>query len=257
MARYYLGVDWGEEQHGVCVREETGAIVWEGMVPHPSTGLSVWGRQLDEWRAAGIELWAAIEKPDGRVVDWLLDHGVIVYPVNPKALDRARDRFRMSATKSDPFDGQVLSEFLRTDHAHRPPLRPSSVAAQELKLLTRDPTRLIRQQTRMLNQLTSTLKDDYPRVLELFGELTTPLAVDFLQTYPTPATLPTLRMSQGQRFARAHRLGAARTTELWAQRKAPPVGARACRAGQGPLGRGAHRPGLGDPPGRDGVPGGD
>jgi len=221
MARYYLGVDWGEEQHGVCVREETGAIVWEGMVPHTPTGLSVWGRQLDEWRAAGMELWAAIEKPDGRVVDFLLDHGVGVYPVNPKALDRARDRFRMSATKSDPFDGQVLAEFLRTDHAHLPPLRPSSVAAQEIKLLTRDHTRLGRQQTRMLNQLTSTLKEYYPRVLELFGDLTTRLALDFLQTYPTPATLTKLRVNQWQRFARAHRLGPVRTTELWAQLKAP------------------------------------
>jgi len=111
MARYYLGVDWGEEQHGVCVCEETGAIVWEGMVPHTPTGLSVWGRQLDEWCAAGIELWAAIEKPDGRVVDCLLDHGVVVYPVNPKAVDRARDRFRMSASKSDTFDGRVLAQF--------------------------------------------------------------------------------------------------------------------------------------------------
>jgi len=223
MARYYLGVDWGEEQHGVCVREETGTIVWEGMVAHTPTGLSVWGRQLDEWRAAGIELWAAIEKPDGRVVDCLLDHGVVVYPVNPKAVDRARDRFRMSASKSDTFDGRVLAEFLRTDHAHLPPLRPSSVAAQEVKLLTRDHARVGRQQTRTLHQLTSTLKEYYPRVLDLFGDLTTQLALDFLQTYPTPATLTTLRLSPWQRFARQHRLGPARTTELWAQLKAPQV----------------------------------
>jgi transposase len=221
MARYYLGVDWGDEQHGVCVCEETGAIVWEGIVAHTPMGLSVWGRQLDEWCAAGIELWAAIEKPDGRVVDYLLDHGVVVYPVNPKAVDRARDRFRMSASKSDTFDGRVLAQFLRTDHAHLPPLQPSSVAAQEVKLLTRDHTRIVRQQTRTLNQLTSTLKEYYPRVLDLFGDLTTQLALDFLQTYPTPATLTKLRLSSWQRFARQHRLGSMRTTTLWEQLHAP------------------------------------
>ena len=43
-------------------------------------GLSEWGRELDEWRAQGLELWAAIERPEGRVVDFLLDHGVVVYP---------------------------------------------------------------------------------------------------------------------------------------------------------------------------------
>jgi hypothetical protein len=57
-------------------------------------GLSEWGREMDEWRAQGIQLRAAIERPEGRVVDFLLDHGVVVYRVNPKALDRARDRFR-------------------------------------------------------------------------------------------------------------------------------------------------------------------
>src|SRR2546426_8759344 len=55
---------------------------------------------LDERRAEGIELWAAIEKPEGRIVDLLLDHGVLVFPVNPKALDRARDRLRISGAKS-------------------------------------------------------------------------------------------------------------------------------------------------------------
>src|SRR4030066_33447 len=87
-------------------------------VPHTADGLSEWGRELDEWRGQGIELWAAIERPEGRVVDVLLDHGVRVYPVNPKALARARDRFRQSGAKDDLFDARGLAGFLRTDHAH-------------------------------------------------------------------------------------------------------------------------------------------
>jgi len=78
--------------------------------------------------------------------------------VNPKALDRARDRFRQSGAKSDPFDARVLADFLRTDHLHLQALQPSSEAAQELKLLTEDCQRHIRQQTRLVNQLTATLK---------------------------------------------------------------------------------------------------
>src|SRR5499426_4632691 len=97
---------------------------WE--VQQTADELAELGRWLDESRSQGIELWAAIEKPHGRVVDYLLDHGVVVYPVNPKALDRARDRFRMSQSKSDPFDAYVLAEFLRTDHAHLRALEPNS-----------------------------------------------------------------------------------------------------------------------------------
>ena len=232
MPRYYMGVDWADTTHAIWVGDEAGAKVREHTVPHTAEGLSEWGRWLDECRAAGIDLWAAIERPDGRLVDLLLDHGVTVYPINPKALDRARDRFRMSSSKSDPFDARVLAEFLRTDQTHLQPLSPSSEAAQELKLLTRDHQRLVRQQARVLNQLTATLKEYYPRPLEVFADLTTQLARDFLRAYPTPTALATLRVSQWQRFARAHRLGQARTAELWQQLQQPalPVPAHVMRA---------------------------
>ena len=200
-------------------------------MPHTAEGLSEGGRELDEWRAQGIERWAAIERPDGRVVDFLLDHGVLVYPVNPKALDRARDRFRQSGAKSDPFDARVLADFLRTDHAHLRALQPSSEAAQELKLLTEDYQRQVRQQTRLVNQLTATLKAYYPRALE-GAELTTVLAREFLQAYPTPDAVAALTARQWQRWARAHRLSEARTQELWAILQPPqlPVPAHVVRA---------------------------
>jgi hypothetical protein len=62
-----------------------------------------------------------------------------------------------------------LADFLRTDHLHLQALQPSSDAAQELKLLTEDCQRHIRQQTRLVNQLTATLKAYYPRALEVAG----------------------------------------------------------------------------------------
>src|SRR5438876_12345502 len=229
--RYYLGVDWADQTHAIWVVDEHGTKVAGRTVPHTAAGFSEWGRELDEWRAQGIELWAAIERPEGRVVDFLLDHGVVVYPVNPKALDRARDRFRPSAAKSDPFDARVLADFLRTDHGHLQALQPSSEVAQELKYLTEDYRRHVRQQTRLVNQLTATLKAYYPRALEV-SELTTALARQFLAAYPTPAAVVALTEKQWQRWARAHRLSAARTQELWAvlQRPQLPVPVHVVRA---------------------------
>src|SRR2546427_117539 len=169
--RDYLGVDWADGEHAVWVEDEAGTKVLSRTVPHTVDGFAEFGRWLDERRAAERELWAAIEKPEGRIVDFLLDHGVVVFAINPKAVDRARDRFRMSGAKSDPFDARVLATFLRTDHGHLAPLRPSSEAAQELKGLTRDYTRQVRQQTRLLNQLTAALKAYYPRALEVVDDL--------------------------------------------------------------------------------------
>src|SRR4029453_733557 len=146
--RYYIGVDWGDREHAVWVEDEQGQRVSAGMVAHSPAGFSEWGGELGEWRAQGLELWAAIERPEGRVVDVLLDHGVRVYPVNPKAVDRGGGRFRQSGAKDDLFDARVLAGFLGTDHGHLLVLEPSSEAAQELKLLTEDYQRQVRTQTR-------------------------------------------------------------------------------------------------------------
>lgn len=127
----------------------------------------------------------------------------------------------MSGAKSDPFDARVLAGFLRTDHGHLQPLRPSSEAAQELKGLTRDYARQVRQQTRLLNQLTVTLKEYYPRALEICNDLKSRWVREFLRAYPTPGALQALTERQWQRWARSQRLSAERAAELWAVLQQP------------------------------------
>jgi transposase len=219
--RYYLGVDWADKVHQVWVSDAEGDKVAEMKVAQSPEGMSELSRWLHEHSAQGIELWAAIEKPEGRIVDFLLDHAVVLYPINPKAIDRARDRFRMSGAKSDVFDAFVLSEFLRTDHGHLKALRPNSEQAQELKMLTRDHHRLVAQRTRVLNQLVATLKEYYPRPLDLFDDLSTNKALDFIKQCPTPEAVNELSRKQWKRFARAHRFTEDQTEELWKTLKAP------------------------------------
>lgn len=222
LQRYYLGVDWADAFHQLWVGDPQGKKVAEMTIEQSPKGMSELGRWLYERKAEGIELWAAIEKPQGRIVDFLLDHAVVVYPVNPKALDRARDRFRMSQSKSDSFDAYVLAEFLRTDHGHLRALQPGSEQAQELKMLTRDYHRLGRHKTRLLNQIEVTLKEYYPRPLEVFSDLESKIALDFLERYPTPRALSELTHRNWNRFAkRDHRLGEERCKELWEKLSQP------------------------------------
>jgi transposase len=220
--RYYVGVDWADAFHQVWVSDAGGNKVAEMRVEQSPKGMGEFGRWLHEHQAEQIELWAAIEKPQGRIVDFLLDHGVVVYPVNPKALDRVRDRFRMSQSKSDSFDAYVLAEFLRTDHVHLRALEPDSEQAQELKMLTRDHHRLGRHKTRLLNQIEVTLKEYYPRPLEVFSDLEAKIALNFLQQYPTPRSLSELTRRKWNRFAkREHHLGEAHCKELWEKLSQP------------------------------------
>ena len=225
MKRYYVGVDWADEFHQVWVSDAEGKKVAEMKVEQSPKGMGEFGRWLHERQAEQIELWAAIEKPQGRIVDFLLDHGVVVYPVNPKALDRVRDRFRMSQSKSDSFDAYVLADFVRTDHAHLRALEPNSAQAQEFKMLTRDHHRLGRHKTRLINQIVVTLKEYYPRPLEVFSDLESKIALDFLTQYPTPRALSDLTRRKWNRFAkREHHLSEARCKELWEKLNQPQLG---------------------------------
>jgi transposase len=220
--RYYLGVDWADEFNQVWVSDSEGNKVVSLRVAETVEGRSDFGRWLNERNTELTELWAAIEKPHGRIVDFLLDHGVVVYPVNPKAVDRARDRFRMSQSKSDAFDAYVLAEFLRTDHPHLRALQPNSEQAQELKLLTRDGHRLGRHKARLLNQIKITLKEYYPRPLEVFSDLETKIALDFLEQYSTPRALSDLNRRRWNHFAkREHHLSETRCKELWEKLRQP------------------------------------
>jgi transposase len=214
--RYYLGVDWGDRLHQLYVGDEDGRKVKETKVPETVESLAELGRWRDEKRAEEFQLWAAIEKPAGPIVDFLLDHGVEVYPVNPKAVNRVRERYRMSGAKSDSFDAYVLAQFLRTDQAHLKALEPSSEKAQELKMLCRDQRRLGRHKTRLLHQLTTTLKEYYVQPLEAFEDIETELALDFLTRYPTPNDLKALKAKEFKRFAtKQHHLSPQRCEELW------------------------------------------
>jgi len=71
LARYYLGVDWADQSHQLYVSDESGRKIRELEVQQTADGLAELGRWLEESRGQGIELWAAIEKPEGRVVDFL------------------------------------------------------------------------------------------------------------------------------------------------------------------------------------------
>jgi transposase len=222
LERYYLGVDWADEFHQVWVGDGEGKKVIEIKLAQKAEPMSEFGRWLDERRAQGVELSAGIEKPQGRIVDFLLDHGVVVYPINPKALDRARDRFRMSQSKSDSFDAYVLADMVRSDHARLRALQPDSEQAQELKLLTRDHHRLGRHKTRIRNLLDRTLKEYYPRPLEVFADLESKIALDFLTKYPTPQALSNLSRREWNRFAkREHHLGQERCEQLWEELNKP------------------------------------
>ena len=103
----YAGVDWASEKHDVLVADAAGEELLAATFAHDEQGLRSLCRALVRLK---VEL-VAIERPDGLLVERLLDAGLRVLPLHPNQVAAARDRFRVSRGKSDRFDAFVLSSW--------------------------------------------------------------------------------------------------------------------------------------------------
>ena len=138
----------------------------------------------------------ALETSSGPAVDQLLQRGWTLYPVNPKAAERYRERKAPSGTKTDRHDAWTLADALRTDGHGWRKLLPQDEATATLRALCRDEIALIEQRTALVNQLIACLREYYPAAMELFDDWTRPCAWALITQFPTPAQL--------QKIGRAH-----------------------------------------------------
>jgi len=183
----YVGIDWADDHHDVYVTNDQAEKLAAFRVAHTVEGLATLRQRLREVSAEPETLQLAIERPDGLLVASLLDWGYAVYPINPKAVDRYRDRHQTSGAKDDARDAMVLAHILRTDgHCYRRLAREGEVVT-ELRLTIRSYRDLVTESTRLTNQLRTCLADYYPAALTLFDDLDQPITLAFLQQYPTPA----------------------------------------------------------------------
>lgn len=182
---WYAGIDWADTHHDALVLDEKGHQRGSVRVEHTPEGLA----KLNTFLAtcSGPEqkeqMACIIETSHGLLIAFLLEAGWPVYPVNPRTVDRRR---AASGAKTDRIDASLLAKTGRADLAELRRLTPDSEVVAELKALTRDQDALIQMQTRLVNQLTATLKAYYPGALQLFAKLQQHSTLIFLQTYPTP-----------------------------------------------------------------------
>jgi hypothetical protein len=113
---WFVGIDWGPQQHQVCVLDRDRRRVGERSVDHDGASLA---RRADWlWTVSAghsQQVAVAIEVPRGALVEGLLARGCHVFAMHPKQLDRFRDRHSVAGAKDDWRDAFVLVDALRTD----------------------------------------------------------------------------------------------------------------------------------------------
>jgi transposase len=197
----FCGIDWAEDHHDIALVDREGQVLARQRISDDAAGLSRLLALLAEHGDTPDDpVPVAIETPRGLLVACLRVTSRQVYPVNPMAVARYRDRHSVAGRKSDKGDAAVLANVLRTDmHAHRP-LPADSELAQAIAVLARAQQDAVWDRTTAHNKLRSHLREYYPGFLAAFaaarGGIMRPGARAVLAAAPTPAAAARLTLAQ-------------------------------------------------------------
>lgn len=178
----FAGVDWASEEHACCVVDSDGRIVEGRRYRHDERGITALCERLLEIEVGLV----AIERPDGLLIERLLDVGLSVVAVHPNQVAATRSRYSAAGGKSDSFDAFVLAELARTDSHRFRVLVPDSDQTKALRALTRAREDLVRTRVGLANELRAQLDCFWPGAARVFANLDSPIALAFLARYPSP-----------------------------------------------------------------------
>src|ERR1700761_6717103 len=178
----FAGIDWASEEHAVCVVDERGRIIQARRYRHTEPGIRALCARLVR---LGVAL-VALERPDGLLIERLLDAGLAVIAVHPNQVKAMRPRYSVAGGKSDSFDSFVLAELARTDSHRFRVLEPDSDQTKALRAMHRAREDLVGSRTALTNQLRAELGRFWPGPLGLFRDLHSRISLAFLERYPSP-----------------------------------------------------------------------
>jgi transposase len=176
-------VDWGSEGHAACVVDAEGTAIDEFQVAHTGAGLTELCRRF---RRAGVQR-VAIERPDGPVVDALMDAGLEVVVVSSRAVKGLRTRYGLAGNKDDRSDAFMLADCLRTDGHRWASLQPDQPQTLALRAAVRTRKDLVTTRIATANQLRAHLQLVFPGAVGLFADIDSAVSLDFLERFPTAA----------------------------------------------------------------------
>jgi transposase len=173
------GVDWARDDHAVAIVDAGGGIQERFTVPHSGAGIRALVGRLSEAGANEV----AIERPDGPVIDALLEAGLTVVVISPNQLRNLRSRYGSAGNKDDRFDAFVLADTLRTDRTRLRRLVPNSPATVTLRAACRARKDLVGHRIALANQLRAHLQRSFPGPVGLFTEIDSPISLRFLARF--------------------------------------------------------------------------
>jgi transposase len=220
----FVGIDWAKESHDVCLVDPAGTISGRTTVAHSQVGFDELARHLGRWAKHG-QILVGIERPEGRLVDRILEAGYPIVLIPTFAMKDLRRRYAVGGAKSDAGDAYVIADVARTDGHRLRRLEPLSEQTRALRSVVRARDDLVDQRVALGNQLRACLDAYWPGAAVIFADVASEICLAFLERYPTPesaARLGELRL--GSFLKKAGYSGRRSGAELLQRLRSAPAG---------------------------------
>jgi hypothetical protein len=222
--RLFVGIDWAKDEHTICVLGSDRKQIYTGSIKHSGEGLRQLADLLIKLSDDHPECVAvSIETPRGAVVETLVERQFVVYSLNPKQMDRFRDRHSVAGAKDDRRDAFVLADALRTDRHLFHQVRLDDPLIIRIRELSRTEGAIQHDQTRVTNQLGDLLNRYYPQLLQLCPAADESWIWDLLEIAPLPAKARKLSKSKLEALLRSHRIRRLNADTLQQALNVPPL----------------------------------
>lgn len=206
--RWYAGVDWASERHHVLMTDVGGNKLGEKIFKHGGEGLAEMATWLLATSGAAdpVQIFIAIEVPHGPVVEALLERGFVVHAINPKQMDRFRDRFTLAGAKDDSRDAETMASALRTDPRCFRRLAIADPVVIELREWSRIAEDLGQERNRLTNRLQQQFWRYFPAFTELESDLGAEWLLDLWAATPTPDKASRIREATVAKLLKRNRI---------------------------------------------------
>ncbi|MCD2158350.1 IS110 family transposase, partial [Rhodococcus cerastii] len=181
-----VGIDWAEIHHDVALMNTEGSVIARARIDTGAIGFIELLALIAENGGTAADTPIAIETDKNLIVVALANAGFTVYPINPRAVARYRERHGQAGGKSDPGDAAILANILRTDRdAHRT-LPSTTEDARAVKALAREHQEALWALHQTSSRLRSVFLEFYPAALQAFPNQKHKAALVVLAAAPTP-----------------------------------------------------------------------
>ena len=221
---WFVGIDCSVDDYQVCVLDVLGKMILERTVPHSGSGISEFLDWLAEETSNAVDRVAvAIETPRGVIVESLVERKYGVFAINPKQLDRFRDRHSIAGAKDDRLDAFVLADSLRTDRHCFKRVQIDDPAIIRIRELSRMEDDLQQDWCRLTNQLREQLHRYYPQMLRLSAAADDPWVWELIEMAPQPSRISKLHTARIRKLLRKYRIRRHSAEGILGELNTPPL----------------------------------